>query len=145
MGEIGSRGRGHLVTHFPEKNEAVSPWCTMPALTILERLMPFKSIRWKPIAVAALVAVTPSISFAGKKLADAAECSIKGAVTGRVASALASGSATIPQLREAAAKDGSRAVERIDFAIGQVQVMRQQGETDPLIFASHSAALCMLD
>ncbi|WP_143750944.1 hypothetical protein [Burkholderia sp. HI2714] len=107
--------------------------------------MPFKSIRWKPIAVAALVVVTPSISFAGKKFTDAAECGIKGAVTGRVASALASGSVTIPQLREAAAKDGNRAVERIDFAIGQVQVMRQQGETDPLIFASRSAALCMLD
>ncbi|WP_143135317.1 hypothetical protein [Burkholderia ubonensis] len=99
--------------------------------------------RIPPAALLIALAAAPALGHAAK-LADAAECGIRGELTGRVATALAAGTSTEAQLQADTAKSGDRAVQRVNYAIEQAQALRRQGETDPLAFAARTAATCML-
>ncbi|AYX32593.1 hypothetical protein EGY16_32720 [Burkholderia pseudomallei] len=82
---------------------------------------------------------------AAPKLADAAECKVRGELTGRVASSLNAGTTTVPELQAEAAKGSEREKQRLNFALAHIQVLRSQGERDPLAYAASAAATCMLD
>ncbi|WP_122794222.1 hypothetical protein [Burkholderia pseudomallei] len=106
--------------------------------------MAFTRIPLTTVLVA--LAAAPTISHAAK-LIDASECSIRGALTGKFASASALGGvdAATSELQGFAASQGGRATQRVNYAIEQARLMREQGETDPVMYAARAAALCMLD
>lgn len=114
--------------------------CTMPAFTILEAPMGFTRVP----ATAVLIALAAPTLVHAANLADAAECGIRGEMTGRVAAALADGTTTEARLHADAEKSGDRAVQRVNYAITQVRVLRQQGVTDPLASAARTASTCMV-
>ncbi|KWN75022.1 hypothetical protein [Burkholderia ubonensis] len=95
--------------------------------------------------VACLMAAVPGIGEAALVgMDDVAECSSTGAMAGQVAAALAAKTYTVAQLQTEAAKAKGNRARRLNFILDQVQAGQEAGETDPLLYASHTAALCML-
>ncbi|WP_157759736.1 hypothetical protein [Burkholderia oklahomensis] len=95
-------------------------------------------------AVAALALLASSAGHAATTLADAAECKIRGELTGRVASALNAGTVTLSDVQAEAAKGSDREKQRLNFTLSHYQALRNQGEHDPLAFAASAAATCMM-
>ncbi|WP_157759737.1 hypothetical protein [Burkholderia oklahomensis] len=95
--------------------------------------------------VACIAAAVPGIGEAAIAGVDAvAECSSTGAMAGKVAVALNAGTYTIRQLQTEAAKATGTRARKLNFILEQVQTGQAAGEDDPLLYASHTAALCML-
>ncbi|WP_146011808.1 MULTISPECIES: hypothetical protein [Burkholderia] len=95
--------------------------------------------------VACLAAAFPGIGEAAiASVDDVAECSSTGAMAGKVAVALAAGTYTVQQLQAEAAKASGARARKLGFILEQVQTGQAAGEDDPLLYASHTAALCML-
>jgi hypothetical protein len=106
-----------------------------------------KSARGIFIVIALLLIALPDAGYtaASEDADDLVECTTTGALAGTVVEAVAAGEYTLEQFRGEVAKARGQRARRLKFVLARIEIGRGVGETNPLLYAANTAAVCMAE